>query len=180
MPGQVKHTETVSTHILARALIILAAFLSVGWCSPMVVLDEPRGLPFEIAKGIEIASSSRALKPGALKLVCSRAGNVHLVVQARMPGPRDDLTLGSPGITLHIGDRSSRELRLSADEVAIGRTDTLTTPPLAPAELQALSAAFDAKMPGKVSINVGTEIMVYMKGKGDGAAIRRLAAECQR
>ena len=176
MPEKRTKTDPIGCVLIA----LIPAFL-FWWNEPILFLGPPRGLTFDIAREVEIASSPRILNRSALNLVCSSTGETRLVVQARLPGPRDGgLMLGSsPGITLFIGHRSSRKLELPADLVAVGRTDTLATPALTQDQLDEPTAAFHAKMPGRLTVGVGTEMMVFMRGNGDGRQIRELIAGCQ-
>lgn len=146
--------------------------LGVRWSSP------PK-LPFTSIEDLQLASSWRLIKHSAFKLACAPSGKLHLVVQARVPGPREYVRVGRIDIGVFVDDDLD-ELDVTANLVAVGQVDTVVTAALTGQQLQRLSDLFGDAEPRKVAIALGSESMVFMSGDADGTEVRRLASGCER
>lgn len=162
------------------------ALLLLVWSIPMALLytdlrllgrrwSDPPGLTHGARDHLQLASSRRIILDGTLQLFCPAPGRLLLVLQARMPGPRELVTRGPADLRIRVHDDL---LKLGATLVATGPVDTILTPALTPQHLRDLEEAFATGSGREVSIGIGAEAMVFMSGDADGTDIWRFGRQC--
>jgi hypothetical protein len=134
-------------------------------------------LTISVKGDLEVANDGWLWKRASLSLICSSTGSLHLLLRARMPGPRDFLRpVSDEAVDLVVG---GKDLRLNArlKSVDIGPVDTLTTMELSAAELNDLATSFRPATPERVGF-MTMERGVYLVGVADEALIRNFIEHC--
>jgi hypothetical protein len=123
--------------------------------------------------------TSGPLKRGALWLVCTKAGQLHLAFLHRIPGPSELRENFSIGHQVEARVRSSLPGTLSKQLtiVAMGRADTFVSTELTTADVKTIMGWFDKGRPQKYSVSF-QEYGFYFRGLADQQQAVKTVASC--
>jgi hypothetical protein len=187
----------------SRLWWLLGIGLILGWAiwfarGERLILDGPAGmrtLPFEVRSHVALGHSWDLLRPGSLRLVCTSAGEVQLVLQTRLPAreryPRSWRNLSPQVLAARLGIPGDIKAILYIDVgrgghglsfprarfVAIDPVDTFTAGPLSSEQVNEIASWMDEGWRKHFGFMV-SEYGIFMNGFASGGDVRRLAEHC--
>lgn len=162
-----------------------------------LVLEEPVGvpvLPFGTQEDLKLARGWGPFDRGSLRLVCTSARELRLVMQARLPSrdipgqgrPRSAETIAAElaaandiEAVLYVDGQATHGMKLTGARLVAMRpsVDTIASAPLTPAQLEGLTQWFDEAWLKRIGL-MTLEQGIFMHGFTRGDAIANLAARC--
>lgn len=135
-------------------------------------------LPFQVQGELKLARSLQPFDRGSLRLVCTSAHELRLLLQTVLPARELLRVPDSDKATLFIDHRLDEELVFErAELLAMGSVDTIVTEPLSHNQLSELARLMSKNGSNRFSF-MTLERGVFMLGATDGAAVRSFANSC--
>lgn len=166
---------------IAAVICVGSMLITVG-CSPSperADIYQAESLPFEVTHHLEIAGNALLERSSSLMLVCTETGELRLILFARLPAPREDVSIGQRDNAWLYVNGIEKRLGISAELVAMGKRDTIVSSPLPMADALTLVRWSQAAPLQRVSFVGFHEAGFYLRGAVSGNSLRTFVDRCQ-